>query len=133
MSSSTDTPSYGQDRRKVTLVGGKVREFRANTQSRGHVGATLIYMAIRDAALRARAGLPLPPARSEPRGRDARLPVVWTQPQWEFVECTRAIEDAGSTVRDVVGAFVQAYNEHDGDHLAAAAELAGAGDLSRAS
>lgn len=97
-------------------------------RQRGHVGSTLIYSWVWDAARRAQLGLALPAAGSEPSGEGRRLGMLWSQEQGEYDRWVSLIEARGSSLRDVIGARVARYVESGGDTLAVA-EGWGEGEL----
>lgn len=119
MNQTSRSPEYGRNRRTVSLARIKIAHFTETVRRRDQNRAAMVYAVILDAARRARAGLPLPPAGSEPSGGSSRAKLEWSQPADEMVRITRLLEDSGSSIRDVVGAFVEVYTATDGDLLAA--------------
>lgn len=117
------TPNPGRasqaERRTVTLRRDRAERFRATCKERGHVGSTLIYAALGVAVVRARQGLPLPRAGSEPSAGADRQGLLWTQSKPEYVEWEAELDRAGSSVKDVIGAFAERYSDTAGDFVAA--------------
>lgn len=109
-----------QPRRTVDLPGPLVRDFLAtNRCAGGPPGATLVYGWLLDAVLRARAGLPLPPAAGAPAVESDKGSMRWTQTEREFQAWRGELRAAGSSVRAVVADRAARYVATGGDAVAA--------------
>lgn len=116
---TTEKPRDWSARRRVGLPAELGEPFRAICKRHGHVGSTLVYSAIIQAARLAKEGRTdmLPARSSAPTTLGAQVALDYQQNSCEAAQVAALLKAAGSSVRAVVAAWVAAYVAADGDLL----------------